>query len=106
VPARSTFEQLRDHAPGFSGLMASQSGIDTWHIRVAGGAPEEASGRLVSGGFFAVLGVRPAIFQSGLESFNGAGRRDERGDQRLVLQPGSRGASAARVDPMTALHQA
>lgn len=206
------FEQLRDHATGFSGLMASQSSVNTWQIRVDGRAPEEASGRLVSGGFFEVLGVHPAIgrlftttedrgepayavishaywqrrfsgrpdvigktlivrdtpvsivgvtpagfvgetsgqqpdlwlplrlqprvlpggdwlhekppdkvmwlhvfgrlkpgvtnaqaetqanavFQAGLESFYGAARRDERLDQRLNLQPGSRGASASR----------
>jgi predicted permease len=55
------FERLRDHATGFSGLMASQSRLNTWQVRVDGAAPEETSGRLVSGGFFDVLGVRPAI---------------------------------------------
>jgi predicted permease len=55
------FEQLREHASTFSALMASQSELNTWQVRVAGGAAEEASGRLVSGGFFNVLGVRPAI---------------------------------------------
>ena len=55
------FEQLRDHATGFSALMASQSSLNTWQVRVDGGAWEEARGRLVSGGFFEVLGVRPAI---------------------------------------------
>jgi len=55
------FERLRDHATGFSGLMASQSRLNTWQVRVDGGEPEETSGRLVSGGFFAVLGVHPAI---------------------------------------------
>jgi predicted permease len=55
------FEQLRDHASSFAALMASQSELNTWQVRVAGGAAEEASGRLVSGGFFEALGVRPAI---------------------------------------------
>lgn len=55
------FEQLRDHAEGFSAVMASQSSLNTWQVRVEGGAWEEASGRLVSGGFFQVLGVGPAI---------------------------------------------
>ena len=55
------FEQLRDHAEGFSALMASQSSLSTWQVRFEGGAWEEASGRLVSGGFFQVLGVGPAI---------------------------------------------
>jgi predicted permease len=55
------FEHLRDHAPGFSEVMASQSSLSTWQVRVDGGAPEETHGRLVSGAFFEVLGVRPAI---------------------------------------------
>jgi predicted permease len=55
------FEQLRDHAEGFSALMASQSSLSTWQVRFEGGAWEEASWRLVSGGFFQVLGVSPAI---------------------------------------------
>jgi predicted permease len=55
------FEQLRDHAEGFSASMASQSSLSTWQVRFEGGAWEEASGRLVSGGFFQVLGVSPAI---------------------------------------------
>ena len=54
------FEQLRDHAGSFSALMASQSFLSTWQVRFDGGW-EEARGRLVSGGFFQVLGVRPAI---------------------------------------------
>jgi len=55
------FEQLRDHAFGFSAMMASQSSLNTWQVRVEGGAWEEARGRLVSDGFFQVLGVGPAI---------------------------------------------
>jgi predicted permease len=55
------FEQLRDHAGAFSALMASQSSLNRWHVRIDGGAPEVVNGRLVSGGFFEVLGVRPAI---------------------------------------------
>jgi len=51
------FEQLRDHARSFSGLMASQSGLDGWQIRYEGGGWEEAHGRLVSGQYFQVLGV-------------------------------------------------
>lgn len=54
------FEQLRDHAQGFSALMASQSSLSTWQVRVDGGPAEELRGRLVSGGFFHVLGVRAA----------------------------------------------
>jgi predicted permease len=57
------FEQLNDHkhAVGFSAVMASQSSLNTWQVRFDGDAWEEASGRLVSGGFFQVLGVAPAI---------------------------------------------
>jgi predicted permease len=55
------FEQLRDHADSFSALMASQSSLDTWQVRMKGGGWEEVSGRLVSGGFFQVLGVGSAI---------------------------------------------
>jgi predicted permease len=55
------FEQLRDHADSFSALMASQSSLDSWQVRVDGGGWEEVSGRLVSGGFFQVLGVGSAI---------------------------------------------
>ena len=55
------FEQLRDHADGFSSMMASQSSLINWQVRFEGGAPEAVSGRLVSGAFFDVLGVGPAI---------------------------------------------
>jgi predicted permease len=55
------FERLRQHASAFSGLMASQSGLDAWGVTVDGGVPEKATGRLVSGTFFDVLGVRPAL---------------------------------------------
>jgi predicted permease len=55
------FEQFRDHAECFSALMASQSSLNTLQVRFEDGAWEEARGRLVSGGFFQVLGVRPAI---------------------------------------------
>jgi predicted permease len=55
------FVDLRDHAGVFSSLMASQSSLWTWHVRIDDGAPEEARGRLVSGRFFEVLGVGAAI---------------------------------------------
>jgi predicted permease len=55
------FEQLRDTAGSFSELMASQSSLDTWQVRFEGSDWEKARGRLVSGGFFQVLGVGPAI---------------------------------------------
>jgi len=55
------FEQLRDHADGFSAMMASQTSLNTLQVRFEGESWEEASGRLVSGGFFEVLGVGAAI---------------------------------------------
>jgi predicted permease len=55
------FEQLRDSAGSFSELMASQSSLDTWQVRLDGSDWEEARGRLVSGGYFQVLGVDAAI---------------------------------------------
>jgi predicted permease len=55
------FEQLRDQAGSFSEMMASQSTISTWAVRIDSGQWEEARGRMVSGGFFQVLGVTSAI---------------------------------------------
>jgi predicted permease len=55
------FQQLQEHATAFSGLTASQSSLSTWQVRVNGSTPEEARGRLVSGAFFDVLGVRPVM---------------------------------------------
>jgi hypothetical protein len=55
------FEQLRDHVDSFSEVMASQSSLDSWPVRFEGEGSEEASGRLVSGGFFHTLGVGAAI---------------------------------------------
>jgi putative ABC transport system permease protein len=59
--AYAEFEQLRDRADAFSSVMASQSSLETFQLRVDDGAWEEASGRLVSGGFFRTLGVGSAI---------------------------------------------
>jgi predicted permease len=55
------FEQMRDHVEAFSSVMASQSALNSWQVRIDGSGWEEASGRFVSGGFFEVLGVRSAI---------------------------------------------
>jgi predicted permease len=57
----SEFEDIRMRGDLFSALMASQSSLNTWNLRVDGGAWEEARGRLVSDGFFQVLGVGSAI---------------------------------------------
>jgi predicted permease len=55
------FEQLRDRAASFSGLMASQSGLASWQVRLPGGAWEEAHERLVSGTYFQVMGVGAVV---------------------------------------------
>ena len=55
------FEQLRDDAEGFSTLMATQNSLSTWAIHIDGAPAEEASGRLVSGSFFKVLGIKPIV---------------------------------------------
>jgi predicted permease len=55
------FEELRDRAASFSGVIASQSSLASWQIRFEGHDWEEAQGRLVSGGYFQVLGVKPLL---------------------------------------------
>jgi predicted permease len=55
------FEELRDHADAFSALMASQSSLNTWQVRVENGTWEEARARLVSDEYFQVLGVSAAV---------------------------------------------
>jgi len=56
------FEELRDGVDAFSEVMATQASLNTWAgARIEGGEGEQISGRLVSGGFFQVLGARAAI---------------------------------------------
>ena len=54
------FEQLRDQSDSFSGLIATQSSLDTWQVRL-GDDWERVRGRMVSGEYFRMLGVQPAI---------------------------------------------
>jgi len=54
-------EELRDRAASFSGVIASQSSLASWQIRFEGHDWEEAQGRLVSGGYFQVLGAKPLL---------------------------------------------
>ena len=54
------FEALRDQATAFSSLMAAQSSLNTWLVRVSDWRRRKIRGRLVSGQFFEVLGARPA----------------------------------------------
>ena len=54
------FEELRDRSGIFASVMASQSGLGLWQARFNGGAAlEEVRGRMVSGGYFQVLGANP-----------------------------------------------
>ncbi len=55
------FERLRDRATSFSGLMCSQSSLDQWDLRFEGHDWESVHGRMVSGGYFSLLGIRPRI---------------------------------------------
>jgi hypothetical protein len=61
----SSWEYFRGHNDSFSGLCAFRQGSDRLVMHVAGsadsGAKEQASGHLVSGSYFAVLGVQAAI---------------------------------------------
>ena len=55
------FEALRDRVPSFSGMFAAQSQLDRNNASIDGKAPEELRTRLVSGGYFTVLGATTAI---------------------------------------------
>lgn len=54
------YKRLRDNNRVFSGLLASGK-TGRVDMRVGDGVPEEVRGRLVSGNYFEVLGVSPAI---------------------------------------------
>ena len=51
------FEALRDRNQVFSGMFAAQSNLDRRNVAIDGKPPEEVRTRLVSGGYFTVLGV-------------------------------------------------
>jgi predicted permease len=51
------FEGLRDRTRTFSGMFAAQSELDRHNASVDGNPPEEIKTRLVSGGYFSVLGA-------------------------------------------------
>ena len=55
------FESLRDRTEAFSGMFASQSDMDTENAVIDGKPPEEVRTRLVSGGYFTVLGATASI---------------------------------------------
>ncbi len=59
VFSQSTYLAIRDHDPAFDGVIARRSaGVA---VNVGGGTPEDVSGEMVSGNFFDVLGIRPAV---------------------------------------------
>jgi len=55
------FEALRDRNQVFSGMFAAQSELARNDASIDGKAPEEVRTRLVSGGYFTVLGASPII---------------------------------------------
>jgi len=55
------FGQLRDRTTSFSAVMASESSLNRWDLRFPGSDWEEAHGRMVSGGYFHLLGIAPAM---------------------------------------------
>jgi predicted permease len=55
------FRELQDHTTAFTSIMASDSGLRRNEARIAGGEPEEIAIRLVSGSYFATLGVAPIL---------------------------------------------
>ena len=55
------FRELQDHTTAFTSIMASDSGLRRSEARIAGGEPEEIAIRLVSGSYFATLGIAPML---------------------------------------------
>ncbi len=64
ILAYPEFEQLRAHNQVFSGMFAAQSALSEVDVAITAGAAEQAGKariQLVSGEFFGVLGVQPAL---------------------------------------------
>jgi predicted permease len=55
------FEQLRKRLHVFDGMFASESSVSRYDGRINGGSRQEMRARLVTGGFFDVLGVSPVL---------------------------------------------
>jgi predicted permease len=55
------FAQLRERLDVFDGMFASESSMARYDGRINGGAREDVHARLVTGGFFQVLGVSPVL---------------------------------------------
>ncbi len=58
--SRPSYEYYRDHNHVFSGLIAASAPAQV-SVRSAGLDPEAVNGQAVTGNFFSVLGVRPAL---------------------------------------------
>ncbi len=54
------FSELSNDVKSLSGMCAASMRLERWPVRVAGGARDEISGRLVSANYFYVFGVEPA----------------------------------------------
>jgi hypothetical protein len=74
--------QVRDHNNVFSSVLASAD-IDSLQIRIDGGA-EKASGRFVTGNYFATLGVKPLLGRT----FTGEEDRVPGSDPVIVISYG------------------
>ncbi len=53
------FQELQQSADLFGGLLAVESSLSRWQIRLGTSDSEEVHGKLVSGGYFSTLGVEP-----------------------------------------------
>lgn len=53
------FQELQQSADLFGGLLAVESSLSQWQIRLETSDSEEVHGKLVSGGYFSILGVEP-----------------------------------------------
>jgi predicted permease len=57
----SEYQQFRDDTQVFSAVMASQSSLNTWQVDTGKGEQQDVRARLVSSGYFQVLGVSPIV---------------------------------------------
>ncbi len=79
------FGYLRDRTKTMSGVCASQLTLERWAVRIAGGPQEHARGRLVSGNYFTVFGVQPAIGRLFTQNDGNAISQRRFGENRSVL---------------------
>jgi predicted permease len=75
------FEHIREKQQVFDGMLVAQSEANRVSASIDGGTPEDVRERLVSGGYFSVLGVTPLIGRA----FTEADDRAEHGAPYAVL---------------------